>query len=386
MAVMLGILTACLDEHGRTPDLMDQCPLDPVERRCGGARCGDGVQELCWIPGVGAGHCSRWVMESCDGGETCADFGYYNTDPVCTPNCTLSTSTCTACSPEATLCKANGVATGALSLTSNGTRFALVTGDHVSWFDADLRLGTTKSYGAGARVGAVTGGWLVVGTVPTRLEFVTDDGVSETSVALPSGMGFALSAPANGHVLVAWSDASGVSATIVSERGAIEIPAMQVLPVAGTPSVTTDGTNFWVAAGGALAKVGPSGDVTTTSFVPAGGHSQITWNGTEGVYAQASGLVTTLARFNAAGAKLGEVSIAATVFDMIPDGPNVLALVGGTVTLTSIDPTSGTVTPGKDIGAGGTNRRIAWFGSDVVVAWTREASQEEVLQLAIAAP
>lgn len=320
-----------------------------------------------------------WGTEACDGEVTCVEAGFYGSALVCN-NCNIDTRSCEVCGPDARHCETLETTASSPSIATNDSQIAVAQGPRVRWFDGELREVATRTFGSRATVTTVSGGWLVVADHPPTLDFVDEAFVIRSSVPLPSSSLHFLSPVVNGHVLVAWRDteSSRIVGLIASEQGTIEVPEVQIGGGDTVDDVTTDGTNFLVATGGYLTKVTPTGTTTRSLINSSGGlslRSLVTWNGSGGVFAIVSWNTpsTILTRFDAAGAPVGDtVIVPMEVIDMIPDGANVLALVDGKVTLTTIDPTTGTTTPGKELGAGRGHRTLARFGADVVVAWNRD--------------
>jgi hypothetical protein len=390
--VLLLALTACAEDSKPSVDDGQNCaqPGPSLDDRCGEAMCGNGLIDHCWREHPQA-HCPMWSMEACDGEMTCAQAGFYGATNACN-NCNIDTRACDACGPDARRCETLDNSSGKLSIATNGSQIALARGGRVTWFDDQLRETATETFESYATVTAVTGGWLVASESPAKLTVIDAAGVVQSSVALPnSTTSHLLSGPVNGRVLIVGRDADRMIATIVNEQGAIEVQPTEVyFSYDPDAHVTNDGTNFWLAVRGHLVKITTSGTTTTTAIAPTGlERCLVTWNGNGGVYARSSGLgatpSTTFVRFDAEGAAIGApVTLPIEVYDMVPDGTNVLALTDGKVTLTSIDPTTGTITLGKELGVGQRQRTLARLGSEVVVAWDREIGDRHLI--AIAAP
>jgi hypothetical protein len=353
-------------------------------------------------------HRCTYNMEECDNDVTCDQIGFYGASTACA-DCSIDSSNCDACGPDARLCKYVPGSSRA-SVAVKGDRIAYGNGA-ITVFDDRLEPVFVTPFAYGAAVG-VADGWLMAGG--TSLSLFDDTGVLQSSKLLPAidpYSSYALSAPMGGRVLVGWGRDQNQNdfrawAAIATEDGTVENTPIDLGTTRGQPPVATDGTAFYTLRANVLVRISSTGAATNTYVLagfsvpaicniypapcPQGRSMFVETNATGGGVVATTDLVssTTLQRFDAAGAAIGTpVTIASVVRDMIIDGPDVLALTGSpTMSLVKIDVATGAITPLREVGAGHGHASLERHGADVVVAWGRGHWTQDSSQIAFVTP
>ena len=232
---------------------------------------------------------------------------------------------------------------------------------------------------------SVANGWIVVAN-NLDVTHVSDSGVvgNPTSITTIGNVNLVVASHLAGRVLVVWADFStGVQAAVVdAASGSLVAGPITVFAEADAdrPSVTTDGSAFFVGNRGKLAKILPDGTIAaTTSIGPDPSYRpQVTCAGTTCWYVAATSYTYTTftaQRFDSNAAAIGAPITIAPGFELesfLADGSDLLALRVPTSTsgprfdLVRIG-SAGTVTATKTIAAGGGNKQLLRVGSRVAI-------------------
>lgn len=406
----LLVLAACGKSDGRFDP--NHCPAlgsapGPV---CTAARptCGDGILQNCWFETLGVdGPCPWYAQheEQCDGSDvpTCAALGKGPGIVSCSADCaTANTSACGACGDDPRVVEC-AVAPGLepqsgwpLLVASDP---AVVGGPYLAaayptdfWVLQHGAQGFSDVYAAEVplqfatvSVAPAPDGWFIAGASSTgevsviRSDVRATTATSQVVTAAASVGAVSIAYGPGGHALVAWveyvPDASSVMHpqtrfAIVDTTGAVIGAPATLFPstddAAGT-SVTTDGTSFFVAASGKLARITSAGSVAAvlTGFptiadplsrvAPA-----VRWGTSTGWFAvqQASGQPWSAQAFDATGATTGNVVATASAASApVVVGDNLVTATAGTQTgLTvalslNVTPVGGTATRSIPVGS-----------------------------------
>jgi hypothetical protein len=353
--------------------------------------CGNGVIDDCQ-----AKHSTEvcldyvWTREVCEGdSKSCTDLGYFAGTAPCKSCSYYSTFECDPCPADAELCApitsysfATASSTSAVGTISSGyldvfniTGAALARTIHVPMNDQ-------------AALASVADGWIAVSN-NLEVTHVSDAGVvgNPTSITTIGSVNVVVASHVAGRVLVVWADFSvGVQAAVVdAATGSLIAGPFTVFAEADAdrPSVTTDGTAFFVGIRGKLAKILPDGTVAATTSIGSDQvyRPQVTCAGTTCWYVAASSYTYTTftaQRFDSNAATIGAPITIAPGFALesfLADGSDLLALQipadlsGPRFDLVRIG-SAGTVTATKTVAAGGGNKQLLRVGSRVAIVFS----------------
>jgi hypothetical protein len=401
--VVLGlVLAGCSGDSNATSDAAGgggpgssgcPCAEPPAGIPACGQQCGNNQIDTCYGNSPMGCHCVVITEELCDGDtRDCRQWGYYANNAACNSQCfDFDRRSCDACPPTGR-CETFpdlGMRGGAMS----GTLLAVASSNAVTIFDGLTKVHDVPITSVYGIVDVPSGGWLVRAGSPPGLSTLDSAGVRGTAHSIPQEMQGARMAAAGDRVLLAWTAqlSSGwhVAVAIADTSGNIVVPAATILDgVSQYVEVTSDGTGFFVASDGRLARVAPDGTSTVVTGFPASqARPHLVWSGSMGWYVTDTSLTGFVAqRFDATGAKVGTAipfDLGATSVELTGDGADLVAarFASARLGLVRIDAT-GTVGADTEVGGGeGGVSYIGHRGSDFVVAWERP----ENFQLALVA-
>jgi hypothetical protein len=396
LAFLTILVVGCTssDDDGLLPP---PCPPLPPEAEHCDNTCGNGALDVCWSSNWSDCPQVRRMLEECDGtlgATTCTEDGYYaGGEPVCSERCQRLGSLCVACAADNLACTqytgdinaANGVVVSGARLAFAGSNFLLVT-------DGTDAVATIANLQATSIV-ATPGGWLAASRLPSALFVVPTEG-STTNVAFPpAAFDAELVAGPNNRVLATWIQGVAprrVHAAIVDAGGVQMVAPWEVIDAdASNAGTASDGTSFFLGAGGRLARIATDGTTLVTPGFPAtpsepGSIVTLAWAGTTGWYLAGSPTGGyTVQRFDASGALVGaSFTLDQPLGDAIGDGDDLVLVrldrtdaTTAKLHLVRIDAAGVAGTP-REIGVGVDQVNIGRWGNDLAVTWKTFSSLE----------
>ena len=326
------------------------------------------------LDGEGCPSYSPPYVEVCDGTAvaipSCESRGYYGGTSSCI-RCSEDFSACDVCAPSDLDC-ATSSSIGTFNDVAVSGSYIALSSSPIVIFDGLTLVSTSTVIPAG--IVGVPGGWLVA-TTPPSLQTLDATGTQGTAHQVAGGFVTPAMAYGGGRVLVAWDEQSVVYAAIADPSGTIVVPTFELFAGDTTPpSATSDGTSFFVAAHGNLARITPDGVRTIAGGFPSSPNAQLTWSGTTGWYTSATDVHAYVTqRFDATGGTVGSavpIDLGTKVTEFLADGADLLALFESTSSRVSIVriASSGTAGTSREVGYGG-DARVARIGAELVVAW-----------------
>jgi hypothetical protein len=329
-ASVLALVYAGCGDPAVTPDAGSRCPTPPAVPLCS-ATCGNNVIDECTTPHPFGEACTTYTTdpEPCDGtgsASICTELGYFGGVGSCS-RCELTDRGCDACAPGV-VCTTHALPIP-VTLQASGSHLGVVTkpvsfDDTKSFtvFDATFTQVARLPLDELPMVTNVPDGWLLVEPTFSKIHHVTTSGVVTTQQNVFAYVGPATaftSGPGNrALLLLEEAVVHHVRAALFESDGTL-VGAPFVLfdaasdPLAATSAVTSDGTSFFVAVKGRLARVSSDGTIASVeSGFPVAGSAivptTVTWSGTTGWYIVPTD--TTLRsyiaqRFDANAAKVG---------------------------------------------------------------------------------
>ncbi|HEY1815421.1 MAG TPA: hypothetical protein VGG74_23895 [Kofleriaceae bacterium] len=382
--------------------------------------CGDNVVETCFDYVEEPESCSQWqpVSETCDGSDVpaviCSSLGYYIGGELgCQSDCMhYDDSQCLACASELVECDsiATPFAETTVGFASSGDLLALATTQSstttVTILDQAAQ-GFAVTAQAMLPVASISSlvsagsGWLAVSG--STLFSIDTAGDVETTALGGALLNSTIAFGASGSAIVvglqqSTQDAYTVQAVIVAANGSVVVPAFTVFDVFesnGMPTVaaTTDGTSFFVATAGNLARVTSTGtvasDQTGLPSFGAQGPVFVSWAQSIGWY-----VVRTdtghyaLQPFDATGVPVGGYTVVFPPGDEwqpfpIADGDDLFSILEVQARLDSpvwsmqiarFDSSGAVASPPYEFGVGypppTTGPMLTRFGANLAVTWT----------------
>jgi hypothetical protein len=381
-------------------------PHEPPEPDCEPScftSCGNGVVDTCLIPqGLGC----MPHQEECDGtvGASCTDRNYYGGTGACI-GCTFDGSGCDACAVTcvdmpAYLGPRLAASSTNLAIAHEPVQYGPST---LTVLDASLnKVATAQVSYIPFGIAAVPDGWLLVERANAGLLVQHVDMAGAVSPTQPicelcdfAGVAYG----PGGRALVAWTKSSGADgvttlAVILDASGAVVVQPFEVYrPIYAYSTVATDGTSFFVAAGGRLARVAPDANISRTAGFPMDGRSLVSWSGSTGWYVASSDATpsnVTAQAFDATGALVGSPVSITTTTGLQAYGSELV----GTSTLPSAPyperrfaitrvAATGAIVASTEVGVATSPKPVVVpFGSGVAVAW----SMENIAHVALVTP
>jgi len=323
------------------------------------------------------GHCSfvsTNLPEQCDGADlqSCSELGYYGGTTTC-DDCVLNVSGCQVC-PSNLSCTTVPAFVFTNDVAVSGSYIAFGGSASVEIFSS-LTPTTNTSIADVIGIVAVPSGWLVASSNPPSLSTLDPSGVhgSPHPLVLASAPAMAY---AGARVVVAWNQLLGsewhVYFAIADASANIVVVETDLFATDGSPvAATTDGTSFFVAANGRLARIAQDGTHTVSTGFP--GPSQLSdldlsWSGTTGWYVShdPSTLEQIVQRFDANGTPVGATRTLHPGLDFLGDGDDLLG-IGADLVLYRYAPTSES---SQTVAQSPVSHvELAHFGGDILVAW-----------------
>ncbi|HMG22065.1 MAG TPA: hypothetical protein VK607_12130 [Kofleriaceae bacterium] len=241
----------------------------------------------------------------------------------------------------------------------------------------------------------IPGGWLVATAMPPSLTPLDATGTLGTPLPIaPEAEHPTLAYGAGQRVLLAWNqgsepDVEHVYIEIADTSGTIVVPPFELFSSSShvQPSATSDGTSFFVAAEGALARIAPDGTHSFIAGFPPPESAYSPPPSSPGAAPPAGTCGRAAPSFDASGAPIGARLTLRTdrpASGFTADGNDVVALqsgLDGGFEIVRIDP-DGHPGAARPIGAGAAFGALVRVGGDFIVAWVLRAH----LQLARVAP
>lgn len=275
-------LAACQSPAAQPDAAPDSGYVSPCHPQAGPLcrdTCGNGVVDDCQVSHLHGEECIDfvWTREKCDGDAiACTSLDYYGGTASCA-QCAVNAATCDPCPPDAELC--SSFASGAFAAGPGPNTIVRGTFGILDVFDVQgTALASTAQYTIPSfnpvAIAAVPNGWIAVSEV-LGVVHVSDTGIVSSATNIPSLNADTISATyAAGRVLIVWKMTDGVhAATVDASNGSLIGGTVDVFSEPSRPSVTTDGTAFFVAIPGHLAKV--LGDGTIAASTAFGGNPQL---------------------------------------------------------------------------------------------------------------
>lgn len=298
--------------------------------------CGNGMLDRCSMAFyIDETLCWRIVDEPCDGTlntSRCESLGYYGGTPSCSVECQFDDRGCDACAPSVA-CTAFAISGPATSLVASdpstpGPLTLALTTSHSGPGASSVITRFDQGASGFVQVGqvpssrpvkiAVTGGWFAADFFDSGIDVLDSSGNFVVSKPLFTSPGnVAMSYGPGAHALVTSSSYNAATlATVFDASGATVAPPFVIFPPADAVTVSkiaTDGTSFFAAGRGQLARIGADGSgLSVTSGFPVGrdrSWPEVSWDGTSGWYVVSDSVaaprVHTAQRFDATGAKVG---------------------------------------------------------------------------------
>jgi hypothetical protein len=402
----LVLLASCFEHGSHPPDADDHFVCNPPGQICTSRPepCGNNRIDDCWSPIMPGQHCTFTPSEEvCDGTAlplTCEQLGFSGGTIACSLTCaTFDTSGCTACAPntQCTQLAFNFVN----DLAVSGTFVGVESANGVALFNGLTPIAQVTITNAKALVGT-SQGFIVATSAPPTLSTLDTTGARGALHALPAQATAPVMAFAGGRVIIVWPQFANaawhVFGAITDDSANILVPAFDLFTTAGSGvsvAAVSDGTSFFVAADGLLARVALDGTTSVTTGFPVQsgteGVTDLAWDGTTGWYIhydRAMPETHLIQRFDAAGARVGAVeSVAgAAQLDYTSTGAELRVLRWAPVSSTPrgifiTRPTASGDVFERIVGASPQfgHAQVARLGTQTVVAW----QTTEKLNLAI---
>jgi len=388
LIVALVTVVACRESANQQIDARQDarsCSPRPGYPECGldfSLTCGNGVVDNCiqTVPSNdGAPMCPTYrpMTEECDGsaGPSCSNIGYFGGAAACTSHCHFDPRGCSACGVADCVTSQEAVQVG-LATNSGHIAIAYEQAAEVTIFD-DAAPGleplvTTMYADPIEAIVGVPNGWLVATSGSIDIHALANDGTHVGDSAAGLGEKPMMVYGPGGHAVLVGQEIVNShpdlwAAVIDANANTIVAPFVLAPPSDDnlTPSLTTDGTSFFVGTRGQVTRLDANGAVVsmTTGFPTS--QSQVTalsisWSGTTGWYVleDLNQGTTTAQAFDATGAPLGLPISNLGSFMTVPvaDGTGLLAITPTTLTprlhlnLVSLDAT-GAVVSTTELGA-----------------------------------
>jgi hypothetical protein len=387
LAGLVFVLVACAQPNTAAPE------PDICAPRCS-ETCGNGIiNASCLVP-AGLG-CAPYY-EECDGtvGASCSEHSYYGGTGVCT-RCRFDGNGCNACAVTcldmpAYLRPRLAASDTNLAIAHEPVQYGPST---LTVLDASLNdVATAQVTYLPNGIAAVPDGWLVVERANAGLLVQHVDMAGAVSPSQPicelcdfAGVAYG----PGGRALVLWTqsaDFSGVRvvAVVLDASGAVVVQPFEVYrPSWAYGTVATDGTSFFVAAGGQVTVVASDGTLSSRNTgYPMGARSAVSWSGSSGWYVVPDDETKdsyTAQAFDATGALVGSPVSITTMSSTTGLQAYASGLIGTSrllspsrFAITRVDAT-GAIVGTTEVGVVGTaDPAVVSFGSGVAVAWSTE--------------
>jgi hypothetical protein len=350
-------------------------------------------------------HCANPAVETCEIGigPSCEELGYYGGTVGCAPTCLASDPVpCDACGPDTLACtKTNFPSLSTPNVVVSGSHVGVASrGVHI--FDGVDFVVTPHLYTQ--VLAPVPAGWVAFVQVSLALVTVDLDGTLGTPHPVLIDGKFPSMSSTGDHVLLAWTPDGSTQTrfAIADASGNQVVPATDLFGDGEQfPAATTDGTSFFVAGGGHLARVSPDGTHTVIDGYPVDDTNHatwLTWSGTTGWYVvRGAGDALVAQRFDSNGAIVGgaiPIDVGETVTDVEADGEDLVICwtsSDGKLHAARVDALGAVGTPvevGVTAGIGEVRDipQLTHLGVQILVAWIRHGPRGFALQLATIAP